>query len=159
MISRRAALGGAAAATVVAGAAGAHALGVDDDVLRALGARPRPIPDTGDTALLTSAAGEQAEVVASLDALLVAYEDPDLQALRDVAAEQLEGLGGADLPTVAEAQDERSAATAAVATLVDDAEQRSRRDALAARSPALMTVLASLSAGRAQLARRLEELA
>ncbi|WP_374999598.1 hypothetical protein [Aeromicrobium sp. CTD01-1L150] len=152
MISRRVVLGGSAVLALAGTAGAAHVLGVDDDVLRALGARPKALPDDGDTALLATAAEQQADIVAGLDA--VQADSEELVDLRAIAAEQLEGLGGSDLPASPSAQGLDD-----LASLVAETGKKRQDDVTRAVSPALVTVLASLSAGHAQLARRLRSLA
>jgi hypothetical protein len=146
MVSRRVVVGGGAA--VVAAGAGLHLAGRDDDVLRALGARPRPTPDPADTALLGRIADEQEALLGPV-AALEGVETADLVA---VLTTQLQALGMGDREpstrTTAGAQD-----VDAVATEIAAASRRRQRDALEAVSPDLGRLLASLAAGQAQVAR------
>lgn len=146
MVGRRVVVGGGIA--VVAAGAGLHLAGRDDDALRALGARPRPLPDAADTAILRRAVAEQQELVAAVSAVDASSADDLVRVLRV----QLEALGGADGaggPTGTG----RDAATV-VASLTAAAARR-QRDALAAVSPDLARVLASVAAGQAQVAQAL----
>lgn len=151
-------MGVAAATTVVATVAGTRLLGYDDDVLRTLGARPKPIPDEQDTALVQDAAIEQARLVADLEAL-AARHDLDVAELVAIADEQLAALGGAPRPEPAAVADDRAAAVRAAAQDWLAASGRRRDDAALASSTALVTVLASLSAGQRVVADVLEGLA
>jgi hypothetical protein len=143
MVSRRVVLG--SGLVVLAGGAVVRLAGRDDDLLRALGARPRPVPDPSDTALLRTAAEEQAALLASVEQL------DDVDDLVAVLREQLEALGGATAATPAPA----TGTPDDVARLVAAAARRREADALAATSPDLGRVLASLAAGQAQVARTL----
>ncbi|MCO7239504.1 hypothetical protein [Aeromicrobium sp. CnD17-E] len=147
MVSRRVVVGGGVA--VVAAGAGLHVAGRDDDVLRALGARPRPMPDPADTRLLERAAADQAALAASVGRLEGVRTDDLVTVLRT----QLDGLGGA-----ADVDASPSTRSSDVATVVADLNRTASRrqtDALAAVSPDLARVLASLAAGQAQVARTL----
>lgn len=143
-------LGGSALLVVAGSVAGARALGVDDDALRALGAEPKPLPDAGDTALLEGAARDQAQVVADLEAL--APEADGLTDLVPIAREQLAALGGAQVPTTS------GGSIADLAERVSSAGTSRAEETVRAVSPELVVVLASLSAGLTQLARRLQDL-
>lgn len=152
MVSRRVVVG--AGAAVVVAAAGVRVADRDDDLLRALGARPRPVPDAGDTALLATAATEQSDLVDAVARL--ADDDPELETadLLAVLREQLDVLGG--VPVTARADVVVEAGPAAeVARDLAAAARRREADVLRAVSPDLARVLASLAAGQAQVARTL----
>lgn len=148
VVSRRVVVGSGLA--VVAAGAGLHLAGRDDDLLRAAGARPRPVPDAADTALLRTAAAEQVSLVEAVEGL-----DEDGSAdLAAVLRRQLDALGGppsSAAPTTAAA----TGGADAVARSVAAAARRRESDALTAVSPDLARVLASLAAGQAQVARTL----
>ncbi len=159
VISRRAALGGTALLGLAAAGGATHLLGVDDDVLRALGARPKPLPHEGDAALLRSADADQREILSILDAVIERHPDVELDDLRTLAAEQLEAISrpGTDsgpTPPV-DVAESPSTALDSVADRVAEIGALRQAEALEAYSSALVTILASLSAGHAQLARTL----
>ena len=141
-------MGAGAAAAVVGVVAGTRVLGYDDDVLRALGARPRPIPDERDTTLLEAAAIEQAQLAADLEALAGRHEELDVTPLTAIAEDQLAALGGAPRPTGTAPTDDQSEAARTAADAWLAASERRRDDVALATSPALVTVLASLSASQ-----------
>ncbi len=147
MVSRRVVVGCGVA--VVAAGAGLHVAGRDDDVLRALGARPRPMPDPADTRLLERAAADQVALAASVEGLGGVRTDDLVTVLRT----QLDGLGGA--PETDAAPPAASSDVAAVVADLNRTASRRQTDALAAVSPDLARVLASLAAGQAQVARTL----
>lgn len=147
VVSRRVVVGSGLA--VVAAGAGLHVAGRDDDLLRALGARPHPIPDASDTALLRTAASEQVSLVSAVEQLGGADET-----LVDVLREQLEALGGPPGGSTPPAT-EITGGAGDVARAVAAAARRRESDALTAVSPDLARVLASLAAGQAQVARTL----
>lgn len=141
-------MGAAVATTVVAAVAGTRALGYDDDVLRALGARPRPVPDEQDTALLEAAAVDQAQLLVDLEALSERH-GLDLVALVAIADEQLAALGGAPRPAPAAVLDDPAEALRSAADAWLAVSGRRREDVTLASSSALVTVLASLAAAQA----------
>ncbi|MCX6407640.1 MAG: hypothetical protein NTV28_12045 [Propionibacteriales bacterium] len=147
MVSRRVVVGGAVA--VVAAGAGLHVAGRDDDVLRALGARPRPMPDAADSRLLERAAADQAALATSVEGL----RDVETDDLVTVLRTQLQGLGGA--PDGAPSPSTTSSDVATVVADLNRTAGRRQTDALAAVSPDLARVLASLAAGQSQVARTL----
>jgi len=147
VVSRRVVVGSGLA--VVAAGAGLHVAGRDDDLLRALGARPHPMPDASDTALLRTAAAEQASLVSAVEQL----SDVD-DTLVSVLREQLEALGGPPGGSAPPASEVAGDADA-VARAVTATARRRESDALSAVSPDLARVLASLAAGQAQVARTL----
>lgn len=147
MVSRRVVVGGGVA--VVAAGAGLHVAGRDDDVLRALGARPRPMPDAADSRLLERAAADQAALATSVEGL----RDVETDDLVTVLRTQLQGLGGA--PDGAPSPSTTSSDVATVVADLNRTAGRRQTDALAAVSPDLARVLASLAAGQSQVARTL----
>lgn len=150
MVSRRVVVG--AGAAVVAAGAGLHLAGRDDDLLRAVGARPRPVPDPADTALLRTALSEQETLRATLEAVAADDGDLDVEDLVAVMDRQVTTLGGPSSTPPAASPDVDAAGLAE--RLAQVARSR-ERDALAAVSPDLAQVLASLAAGLAQTARTL----
>lgn len=151
--TRRALLG--AGALVVAAGVGTHLAGVDDDLLRSAGVRPHPEPDPADEELLAQVVARQRRLVAGLDSLAARRPslDDDVPSVRGAAREQLRTIGGR--PGGA-AEPVSSASEAARRFSV--AARESTRAALAATSPDLARVLASLGAGQAQIARSLGRL-
>lgn len=151
MVSRRVVVG--AGAAVVATGAGLHLAGRDDDLLRAVGARPRPRPDPADTARLRTALQEQESLRAALDSLDGDVSTADLV---DVLDRQVTTLGGPSATPPAPAGDTTASALAEeLAEELAEAGRRREQDALAAVSPDLAQVFASLAAGLAQTARTL----
>lgn len=159
VISRRAALGGGALVGLVAAVGTARVLEVDDDVLRALGARPRPLPHEGDAALLRAADADQRDLLDALDAVAERHDGIDLADLRGLLVEQLDAIsrpGGDRTPAPAPSvEDSPGDALESLADRVAQVGTRRQEDAVAAYSSALVTTLASLSAGHAQIARTL----
>lgn len=144
VVSRRVVVG--AGAVVLAAGGGLVLTDRHDDVLRALGARPHPVADPDDTALLRTVASEQADLVGALEGL------DDAEELVTVLREQLEALGGAPGATASPSTAPPSVEDAAgAAALVEETSRRRERDALVAVSPDLARVLASLAAGLAQV--------
>lgn len=157
-MSRRTLLGsgltvGAAAGAVVV----ARATGVLDDVLRGLGAEPRPEPDPGDTRRLARAATDQAALVAAIAATSAEHDRfaDGLTLLRVVAEEQLTAVGGGTPAADATVPDDGEEAAAALTRAATKAAEVREDDAVAAVSPEVARVLASMSAGLSQLARQL----
>jgi hypothetical protein len=160
-MSRRTLLGAGltvGTAAVVIGVA--RAGGVLDDALRTLGAEPRPKPDPGDTFRLSRAATAQSLLIASIDATVAEHRglERDLESLRVVADEQLVAVGGRattdDVPTPPA---DPAAAAATLSRLAADSAEAREDDAVSAASPDVARVLASMSAGLSQLARKLGE--
>ena len=155
MISRRAVLGGAAAAVGGIGVAGfaAQRVGLLDEALRAVGARPHAEPNPQDVQLLADAAAGQRSLLARFDALDRRHHVADIAPLRAVLAAQLAAVADetrspVEVPAVADEKD------AAVAGFADDIESaaKSRHDgALVSGSLAVTQVLASMAAGLAQV--------
>lgn len=145
MISRRVALA-SGAAVLLAGAVSFLRGGWTDDALQALGARPKPLPDQSDAKLIQVAASQLGSAVSALEGLGAEVDD-----LRELAVEQLAGLGQADPGQSAGG----SATMGDVATIFSDQSQLRAADSVAANSRDLAVVFASMSAGQAQLAREL----
>jgi hypothetical protein len=156
VISRRAVLGSAAAAVGGIGAAGfaAQRLGVLDDALRAVGARPHAEPDPRDVQLLADAAAGQRSLLARFDALDRTHHVADIAPLRAVLAAQLaavadETRSSVEVPAVA---DDKDAAVSSFAEDIESAATSRHNGALTAGSLAVTQVLASMAAGLGQVA-------
>ena len=153
-MTRRALIGTAA---VVVGAGGlvvaAEATGRLDDVAGAVGIDPKPQPDPDDTRVLRRAARATAALQAAVAATSAAHPRLDLAAVTAAVGEQLTALGGAKAPAGTAPPADQGAAVDALAQALDTACKDRARDAVAAGSPALVRVLASMSAGHAQSVR------
>lgn len=132
MSSRRVVL--AAAGGIAVALAGLFVTDTFDDALRAVGARPKPLPRPEDTSLMTAVVDDQQQVLA-------------------VAR----GVGNADVVALVSAQLEQLGAAPGDATSPGDLAARLREasghratDARLAISPEFAQVLASMSAGLAQ---------
>ncbi|WP_162248839.1 hypothetical protein [Aeromicrobium sp. Root472D3] len=151
MMTRRVLIGTGVA---VVGAGGllvaAEATGRLDDVADAVGLDPRPEPDPGDTRILRRAATATAALLAGVESTAAAHPELALDPVAAIVREQLAALGGATPPASPAPPADVAAAVDALATALDAARTDRRRDALAAGSPALVRVLASMSAGHAQ---------
>lgn len=152
MMTRRVLLGTGA---VVAG--GAAVLGAAqithrlDDAARLVGLEPKPEPDPRDDEIVRAASKDQAVVAATV---AIMHEDDPSLGLAPIAAicqEQLTAIGGntatTDLASVPKS-------TSALVAMLDGASQDRARAAGEAFSPELVRVLASMSAGLAQCARK-----
>jgi hypothetical protein len=155
VISRRAVLGGAAAAVGGIGVTGfaAQRVGVLDDALRALGARPHAEPNPQDVQLLADAAAGQRSLLARFDALDRRHHVADIAPLRAVLAAQLAAVADetrspVEVPAV---PDEKDAAVAAFADDIEAAAKSRHDGALVSGSLAVTQVLASMAAGLAQV--------
>lgn len=156
VISRRVLLGTGA---VVVGAGGlitaaqlTHRL---DDIADAVGLDPKPLPDPDDTQILRRAAADTARLLATVEATAALHASVDLTAMATIVRAQLAAVGGstaAASPAVAPPADAEAALRALEDILGTSAADRST-DAQRAGSPALVRVLASMSAGHAQSAR------
>ncbi|REK69801.1 hypothetical protein DX116_11415 [Aeromicrobium endophyticum] len=153
-MTRRALIGTGA---VVVGAGGllvaAEATGRLDDVADAVGIDPKPQPDPDDTRVLRRAARATAELQAAVAATSAGHPGLDLAAVTAAVGEQLAALGGAEAPAGAAPPADQGAAVDALAQALDIACKDRARDAVTAGSPALVRVLAAMSAGHAQSAR------
>jgi hypothetical protein len=144
----------AAGGLLVAG----EATGRLDDVADAVGIDPKPQPDPADTRVLRRAARATAALQATLAATAAAHPSLDLAAVTAVVGEQLTALGGAQAPASAAPPGDQDAAVDALAQAFETARKHRARDAVAAGSPALVRVLASMSAGHAQSVRAVRSL-
>ena len=159
-MTRRALIGTGA---VVLGAGGLLVAGEAtcrlDDVADAVGIDPKPQPDPGDTRILGRAARATAALKATVAATATAHPSLDLAPVTAAVDEQLAALGGAKAPAGTAAPGEQDAAVEALVQALDTARKDRARDAVAAGSPALVRVLASMSAGHAQAVRVVRGLA
>jgi hypothetical protein len=129
-----------------------------DDVADAVGLDPKPEPDPGDTRILRRAATATAALLASVEATAAAHPTLALAPVAVVVREQLAAIGSATAPAAAAPPADAAAAVDALAAALDTVRKERRRDALAAGSPALVRVLASMSAGHAQGVRAVRSL-
>ncbi|MCW2839396.1 MAG: hypothetical protein JWR55_879 [Aeromicrobium sp.] len=159
-MTRRVLLGTGAAVVVSAGALAAagltHRL---DDVAEAVGIEPTPLPDPEDSRILRRASKATAALLASLEATAAAHPDLALADLEVIGREQLTALGGTTAATdVAAPPADQGAALTALEDAYGLAATQRATDAGEAFSPALVRVLASMSAGHVQTARQLRRL-
>ncbi len=153
MVSRRVVLAGAGSSLLALGAGALYGTGRHDDVLRALGARPRPVADPSDVDRVRRAAAEHDDLLTAARGVdapedLVAILTEQRDALSGDAGPQESATPVVD-PQVAQAP---RATTAEVAALVSLVARRRADDAVEAVAPDLARVLASLGAGLAQVA-------
>lgn len=140
-----------AAGGVLAGARATHRL---DDLAEAVGLEPKPQSDPADDRLLASAATAQAALLASVEATAARHTSLALQPFVAIGREQLDALGGSTASTdVAAVPEDASAALTALALAYRTQSTQRADDAVAAASPELARVLASMSAGLTQCAR------
>lgn len=156
MMTRRVLLGTGA---VVAG--GAALLGAAqithrlDDAARLVGLEPKPEPVPRDDEIVRRAAREQAVVAATTVAVHEKYPSLGLAPIVAICAEQLKAVGGSDAGTDLAALPENQATAVELLTTTLSTASASRATAAGqAFSPELVRVLASMSAGLAQCARR-----
>lgn len=143
MVSRRFLLSGTAVVVTGAGLGTVVATDRLDDGLRALGARPTPLPDPGDLRLTTAARRDA-------DALVALARSSDTPAAVLTALEQQQ----AALPPAASASTDQLAGDLRTAcTTAADARAAAATTAVATE---LTQVLASMAAGLDQCARALE---
>jgi hypothetical protein len=158
-MTRRALIGTGAG---VVGAGGllvaGEATGRLDDVADAVGIDPKPQPDPDDTRILRRAARATAVLQATVTATAQAHTALDLAGIAAVIGEQLAALGGAKVPAATPAPGDRTAAVDRLVQALETARKDRARDAVAAGSPALVRVLASMSAGHAQSVRAVRNL-
>lgn len=159
-MTRRVLLGTGAAVVVSAGALTAagltHRL---DDVAGAVGIEPTPLPAPEDDRILHRASDATAALLAMVEATAVAHPDLALADVEVIGREQLTALGGTTASTdAAAAPADQGAALTALQDAYSLAATQRATDAGAAFSPALVRVLASMSAGHAQTARQLRSL-
>jgi hypothetical protein len=160
-MTRRVLLGTGVGVVAAGGAvAVAHLTHRLDDVADVVGLDPKPLPDPEDSRILRRAASSTAALVAMLDATAAAHPGLDLAPFVAIGREQLSALGGSTARTdVAPPPADPAAAAAVLEDAHVQASTRRATDAVAAFSPALVRVLASMSAGHAQAARQLGRLA
>jgi hypothetical protein len=160
VISRRALLGtgaAAAAVAVVAGAAAGHRL---DDAARAVGIEPHPEPDLADDRLIARVARDQAALLAAVTASAAAHGGLGLTRFVSISRAHAEAVGAStSSPDVATPPADAARAAAALSTAYAEAAAARRTDSMRAVSPDLARVLASMSAGLAQCAHAVGELA
>ncbi len=154
MISRRAALQlGAVVGGVGLGGFAAQQAGVLDDGLRAVGVRPHAEPDPKDVALLRQAAAEQADLLAALDTVDQVEDESAIAELRAVLNEQLAAVS--DEPSATSSPGAAPLGSLDLTSFAERAEAAAaaRADgAMTAGSLAVVTVLATMSAGLEQVA-------
>lgn len=126
-----------------------------DDTARALGIRPHPESAASDTALLARVATQQG-VLLSLAQAAATRHPPTADVLTSViaaATAQLKAVGGvAPQGAGPDVGATPAAAMTALSEAFRDAADKRAGDAVKAVSPDLVRVLASMSAGLAQLA-------
>ncbi|MET0954005.1 MAG: hypothetical protein ABWX57_11995 [Aeromicrobium sp.] len=154
MISRRVLLGtGAAVAGAAAVVGVAEATHVLDDAARAVGIEPKPQPDPRDDRIVRTAAQDLAVLLATVEATAARHPTLELADFEAIGREHLAALGGSTAAT--DPARVPGSAGAAVTALRKAYVQQSRAraaQAVEAFSPALVRVLASMSAGLAQCA-------
>lgn len=123
-----------AAGVGVATLGGLFVTGRYDDVLRAVGATPRPLPRPEDTSLMTAVVADQQQVLA---------------VARGAGATEVVALVSAQLDQLGATPGRRQVSGDLTTTLRDAAGHRAA-DARAAISPEFAQVLASMSAGLTQ---------
>lgn len=155
VISRRVFLGTGAVVVAAGGLlAGAHATHRLDDLADAVGLEPKPQSDPADDRLLASAATAQAALLATVEATAARHPALVLAPFVTIGREQLDALGGTTAASdVAPVPEDAAAARAALATAYRTESAQRAEGAVAAASPELARVLASMSAGLAQCAR------
>lgn len=120
----------------------------------AVGLEPKPQADPADDRLLASAATAQAALLATVEATAARHPTLALAPFVTIGREQLDALGGSTAATdVAPVPEDAAAARAALATAYRTESTQRASGAVAATSPELARVLASMSAGLAQCAR------
>lgn len=132
---------------------GAHATHRLDDLADAVGLEPKPQSDPADDRLLDSAATAQAALLATVEATAARHTSLALAPFIAIGREQLDALGGSTASTdVAAVPEDAPAALAALVLAYRTQSTQRADDAVAATSPELARVLASMSAGLAQCA-------
>lgn len=154
MISRRALLGTFAATTVAAAALGGAALAHRlDDLARRVGIEPHPEPDPADDRLLARVATDQNALLARIEATASAHPTLRLDRYLSISTAHATAVGvGANVPQAPTPPADPAEAVDALRSAYAEASQARAADALRAVSPALVRVLASMSAGQAQCA-------
>jgi hypothetical protein len=130
-----------------------------DDVAAAVGLDPKPLPDPQDSRILLAAASQTAALLAMLEATAAAHGNLALADLEAIGHEHLAAGGGSTAAAdVAVPPADPVAAVKALETAYTAAGKQRAADAGRAFSPALVRVLASMSAAHAQSARVLRGL-
>lgn len=154
MISRRALLGTFAATAAAAAALGGAALGHKlDDIARGVGIEPHPEPRPADDRLLARVAADQNALLAMVEATASTHPDLRLGRYLTISTAHAKAVGvGRNVPEVAAPPSDRAAAVDALRSAYATASRAREAEARKAVSPALVRVLASMSAGLAQCA-------
>lgn len=124
-----------------------------DDIADAVGLDPKPLPDPDDTRILRRAAADTARLLATVEATAALHASVDLTAVVSIIHEQLAAVGGATAPPADAPPADAEAALRALEDILEASAADRSIDAQRAGSPALVRVLASMSAGHAQSAR------
>lgn len=161
MISRRALLGTFGATAVAAAAVGGAALGHKlDDVARAVGIEPHPEPHPGDDRLLARVAADQNALLALVEATASAHRGLRLDRYVSISTAHAKAVGvGSSVPDTTPPDADPGKAVEALRSAYAQAARERATDAPKAVSPALVRVLASMSAGLAQCAATIGDLA
>ncbi len=154
MISRRVLLGTGAATAVAAAALGGAALTHRlDDIARSVGIKPRPEPDLLDSKLLARVAADQNSLLAMVEATAGAHPTLRLDRYVAISTSHATAVGVAgSVPDVATPSTDPGTAVSALSSAYAKAARARAADAVDAVSPALVRVLASMSAGLFQCA-------
>lgn len=154
MISRRALLGTGAATTAAAAALGGAALTHRlDDIARRVGIKPHPEPDPSDSRLLARVAADQNTLLAMVEATAGAHPTLRLDRYVSISTSHATAVGVAgSVPDVAIPSTDPATAIRALTSAYAKAARARAADAVEAVSPALVRVLASMSAGLFQCA-------
>lgn len=160
VISRRALLGTGAATVAVAAGLGGAALGHRlDDLARAVGIEPHPEPDPADDRLIARVAADQNALLARVEATAVTHTGLRLDAFVAISTAHAKSVGVAGtVPDVAAPPASPDKAVRALASAYSTASKARAGDSAKATSPALVRVLASMSAGLAQCAQAVGDL-
>jgi hypothetical protein len=160
VISRRALLGTGAATVAAAAGLGGAALGHRlDDLARSVGIGPHPEPDPADDRLIARVAADQNALLAMVEATAAKHSALHLDRLVTISTAHAKAVGVAgSVPDVATPPANRAKAASALAAAYAMASKARAADSAKALSPALVRVLASMSAGLAQCARTVGEL-
>lgn len=160
MISRRALLGTGAATAITAGALGGAALTHRlDELARGVGIEPHPEPVPADSRLLKRVAADQNALLAVVEATAGAHPTLQLDPYISISTSHATAVGVAgSVPEVAVPSTDPATAVRALSSAYAKAARARSSDALEATSPALVRVLASMSAGLYQCADTLKDL-
>ncbi|MDR7087384.1 hypothetical protein J2X11_002223 [Aeromicrobium panaciterrae] len=160
MISRRALLGTGAATAITAAALGGAALTHRlDDLARGVGIKPHPEPDPSDSKLLARVAVDQNTLLAMVEATAGAHSTLKLDRYLSISTSHAKAVGvAASVPDVAPPSADPETAVSDLSSAYANAARARAADALEAASPALVRVLASMSAGLYQCADAIKDL-